>query len=261
MTTQSCLITGASAGLGALFAEEIAKSGQDVILVARRMDRLQDLAARLSAAHNVTATPIVSNLAAPGACTTLIAEIARRGLSVDTLINNAGFGARGAFADSEVATQAGMIDLNCRALVELTHAVLPGMVKLRHGAILNVASTAGFQPGPGMAVYYATKAFVLSFSEALHEELRGSGIAVSALCPGPTRTEFAEVAGMGGSETFDRLAADPAKVVRDGLAALKRNRAIKVSGVMNAVMAGTVGFAPRGLVRRISARVQKSLAG
>jgi len=132
---------------------------------------------------------------------------------------------------------------------------------MRRGGILNVASTAAFQPGPGMAVYYATKAFVLSFSEALHEEVRASGVRVTALCPGPTRTEFADVAGMGASAFFDKNAADAETVVRDGMRALARGRAIKVSGAMNAAMAGSVGLLPRGLTRRVSARVQKMLAG
>lgn len=260
MTRESWLITGASAGLGVLFAESAAAAGHDVILVARRADRLEALATKI-AATGVSATVIACDLAAPGAVATLMREIAARGLAVNTLINNAGFGVRGAFAEGDGATQAGMIDLNCRALVELCHAVLPGMLQMRRGAILNVASTASFQPGPWMAVYYATKAFVLSFSEALHEEVRGTGVRVTALCPGPTRTEFADIAGMGGSAFFEKNAADAETVVRDGMHALAAGRAIKVSGRLNAIAAGSVGLLPRGLARRISGRVQKLLAG
>jgi hypothetical protein len=150
-----------------------------------------------------------------------------------------------------------MIDLNCRALVELCHLALPGMIARKSGGILNVASTAAFQPGPWMAVYYATKAFVLSFSEALHEELKDRGVRVSALCPGPTRTEFAEVADMADSDLFKRFASGPEAVVADGLAALKANRAVKVSGAMNAVMAGSIRFTPRWLARRIAGSLQK----
>jgi short-subunit dehydrogenase len=254
------LITGASAGLGTLFAEQAAAAGNDVILVARRANRLDALAAKI-AATGVSAHVIACDLGAVGASAGLMAEIAARGLTVNTLVNNAGFGVRGAFADSDGATQAAMIDLNCRALVDLAHAVLPAMVQARRGGILNIASTAAFQPGPGMAVYYATKAFVLSFSEALHEEVRGQGVRVTALCPGPTRTEFADIAGMGGSGFFEKNAADAGTVVRDGMAALAQGRAIKVSGAMNAVMAGSVGLLPRGVARKISARVQKLLAG
>ena len=243
-----------------MFAERAAAAGHDVILVARRADRLDALAARI-AGTGVAAHVIACDLGAVGAVADLMREIAARGLVVNTLVNNAGFGVRGAFADTDGAVQAAMIDLNCRALVELAHAVLPGMVGLRRGGILNIASTAAFQPGPGMAVYYATKAFVLSFSEALHEEVRGHGVRVTALCPGPTRTEFAGIAGMGSSGFFDKNAADAETVVRDGMAALAQGRAIKVSGAMNAVMAGSVGLLPRGVARRISARVQKLLAG
>ena len=260
MARDTWLITGASAGLGALFAGRAAAEGHDVILVARRAERLAALAAKIEAT-GVSATVIACDLGEGGAVAALMREIAARGLAVNTLVNNAGFGVRGAFVDGDGAVQAAMIDLNCRALVELAHAVLPGMVQMRRGGILNVASTAAFQPGPGMAVYYATKAFVLSFSEALHEELRASGVRVTALCPGPTRTEFADVAGMGASAFFDKNAADAETVVRDGMRALARGRAIKVSGAMNAAMARSVGLLPRGLTRLVSARVQKMLAG
>jgi short-subunit dehydrogenase len=168
---------------------------------------------------------------------------------------------RGAFADIDLAGQRRMIDLNCAALMELCHRVLPGMIDRRRGAILNVASTASFQPGPWMAVYYASKAFVLSFSEALHEEVRGHGVKVAALCPGPTRTEFADVAGMGDSELFKRFASTSDVVVRDGLAALDHNQAVKISGVMNNIMAESIRFTPRLLARRIAGGLQKTRQG
>ena len=204
---------------------------------------------------------IALDLAAPDGVRKLMAEVAQRGLVVDTLVNNAGFGARGAFADLDVAAQKEMIALNCTALMELCHRVLPDMIERRSGGILNVASTASFQPGPWMAVYYATKAFVLSFSEALHEEMKPHGVKVAAICPGPTRTEFADVAGMSDSELFKRFAAAPDKVVRDGLAALERNRAVKVSGALNSIMAGSIRFTPRGIARRIAGRLQQSRQG
>lgn len=257
MTRPTALVTGASAGLGVHFAEALAKDGHDLILVARRGDRIAALAERLIQEHGVVAHAIASDLAQPGAPAKLFAEIAARGLTVDVLVNNAGFGLRGDFAALDGARQAEMIDLNCRALIELCHLALPGMIARRSGGILNVASTAAFQPGPWMAIYYASKAFVLSFSEALHEEVKDKGIHVSALCPGATRTEFAEVADMTDSELFKRFASGPEAVIADGLAALKANKAVKVSGALNAVMAGSIRFTPRGLARRIAGSLQK----
>ena len=252
------LITGASAGLGEGFARALAAEKRDLILTARRTDRLEALAAELRGAHGNTVNVFAADLADGNAPTKLIGDIHAAGLSIDTLINNAGFGGRGAFADMPIGPQLGQIDVNCRALVALSHAVLPAMIAARRGSILNVASTAAFQPGPWMAVYYATKAFVLSFTEALHEEVKAKGVHVAALCPGPTRTEFADVAGMGDSELFKRFASPPDAVVRDGLKALAANRAVKVSGAMNAAMAGSIRFTPRGLARRIAGSLQKA---
>ena len=229
-----------------------------MILVARRADRLAQLARQIRDKHGVAAEAIASDLAAPGAPAKLLAEIGKRGLNVDTLVNNAGFGARGAFAEIDRAEQARMIDLNCRALMELCHIVLPGMIERGSGSILNVASTAAFQPGPWMSVYYATKAFVLSFSEGLHEEVKAQGIHVSALCPGPTRTEFADVADMADSALFKMFASDADAVVKDGLRALKANKAVEVSGAMNSLMAGSIRFTPRGLARAMAGSLQKA---
>ncbi len=255
MTT---LITGASAGLGDGFARALAAQGEDLILTARRADRLESLAVELRAQSGVRILLFPADLAQPDAPDRLMADIAAAGLTVDQLINNAGYGVQGAFADGDAAGQLGMIDVNCRALVALTHAVLPDMVARRGGGVLNIASTAAFQPGPWLAVYYATKAFVLSFSEAIHEEVKGHGVRVAALCPGPTRTEFADVAGMGESRLFQRFAADPDSVVRDGLAALAANRAVRVSGVANAVAAASIRLTPRGIARRIAGSLQRS---
>lgn len=256
MTKGTALVTGASAGLGMRFAEALARDGHDLILTARRAARLEALALAIRAEAGVKVTVIPADLAEPGAVPAPMAEIGRQGLAVNTLVNNAGFGASGPLAGADPDRIVRMIELNCRALVELTRAVLPGMIQMRSGGILNIASTAAFQPGPGMAVYYATKAFVLSFSEAVHEEVRGQGVRVAALCPGATATEFFDTAGT--SETFAlrKLAGDPAKVVRDGLRALEANRAVKVSGAMNAVMAASVRFTPRWLIRRVIAGIQ-----
>jgi uncharacterized protein len=257
MTQGTALVTGASAGLGVDFARALAAEGHDLILTARRLDRLDTLAAELRAAHGINVETIAGDLAEPGGAGALIAEVAKRGLAVNTLINNAGFGASGPFAEQDRGRLLAMIDLNCRALVELCHAVLPGMIQMRSGGILNVASTAAFQAGPGMAVYYASKAFVLSFSEALHEEVRGQGVRVAVLCPGPTRTEFFDAAGTSSDFALRRLAGDPQKVVRDGLAALAANRAVRISGTMNAVMAHATRFTPRFVLRRLVASIQK----
>ena len=259
MTT--ALITGASAGLGTHFALALAAEGHDLILVARRTDRLEQLAQLVRTRHNVGAHVITADLAKKNAVAKLVEAVSLQGLSVDLLVNNAGYGARGGFAEMDRQMQARMIDLNCRALMELSHAFLPDMLAARRGAILNVASTAAFQPGPWMAVYYATKAFVLSFSEALHEEVKDRGVHVSALCPGPTRTEFAEIADMGDSELFKRFASAPEQVVADGLKALKANRAVIVSGGMNKVMASSIRVTPRALARRIAGSLQKARQG
>jgi uncharacterized protein len=252
------LITGASAGLGEGFARALAAEKRNLLLVARREERLAALAVQLAERHGIAVETMALDLAAPDASEQLMAEVAARGLSVDTLINNAGFGARGSFIEIDLAEQRRMIDLNCTLLMDLCHRVLPGMIERKRGGILNVASTAAFQPGPWMAVYYATKAFVLSFSEALHEEVRAQGVKVAALCPGPTRTEFADVAGMSDSELFKRFATSPEAVVRDGLAALKSNTAVKVSGTMNTIMAESIRFTPRLLARRIAGGLQKT---
>jgi short-subunit dehydrogenase len=241
------LITGASAGLGAEFARQCAARGESLALVARRRDRLEALAKEIGVDVHIFA----ADLAPPGAAFSLIAEIEAEGLGVDTLINNAGFGLAGKFADKPIARQSEMIDLNVRALVELCHLVLPAMRERGKGAICNVASTAAFQPGPNMAVYYATKAFVLSFTEALHHELKGSGIKVSALCPGPTTTEFGSVAGTNISSALDRITGNAENVVRTGLAGLDRNKAVVIPGIPNKATAQISRFLPRAAMRRI----------
>lgn len=255
MTT---LITGASAGLGEGFARALAATGEDLILTARRVDRLETLAADLRAKHGVRVDLFPADLMQADAPATLLAAIADAGLTVDQLVNNAGFGAQGAFADGDAAGQLGMIDLNCRALVALTHGVLPQMIARRSGGILNVASTAAFQPGPWLAVYYASKAFVLSFSEAIHEEVKPQGVRVAALCPGPTRTEFAAVAGLGEGALFKTFASEADAVVRDGLAALAGNQAVRISGAANLLMAQSIRLTPRFLARRLAGALQKT---
>jgi short-subunit dehydrogenase len=240
------LITGASAGLGAEFARQCAKRGDDLALVTRRRDRLEDLAARIQGKVHI----FTADLAVAGAAASLIAELEAEGLTVETLINNAGFGLGGKFASVPLERQREMIDLNVATLTDLCRLVLPGMIERGKGAILNVASTAAFQPGPNMAVYYATKAYVLSFTEALHHELKGKGIKVSALCPGPTRTEFFDVAGVADS-ILARFSADAEGVVRAGLRGLERNKAVVIPGVTNKISSQSARFLPRAAMRRI----------
>jgi short-subunit dehydrogenase len=240
------LITGASAGLGAEFARQCVKRGEELVLVARRRDRLDALAGQLNGRAHV----FPADMAEPDAAAALLNAVEAEGLAVRTLINNAGFGLAGRFAALAFERQREMIDLNIRTLTELCRLALPAMLERRDGAILNVASTAAFQPGPNMAVYYASKAYVLSFTEALHHELKGSGIRVSALCPGPTTTEFADVAGVD-SPLLTRFSADAPSVVRAGLRGLDRNKAVIVPGAANKVSAQSSRLLPRAVMRRI----------
>jgi uncharacterized protein len=244
------LVTGASAGLGVHFARQCRRRGDELVLVARRRDRLEALAAELGSAHVIAA-----DLAEPGAPRRLLAEVAGLGLEVDTLINNAGFGSAGAFVEAPPERLLEMVDLNVRSLTELCRLTLPAMLERRSGFILNVASTAAFQAGPWSAVYYATKAYVLSLSEALHEEARARGVHVSALCPGPTATEFFEVAGSAGGR-LAKMATDPGAVVAAGLAGLARNKAIVVPGLMNKMTSQAGRILPRAALRRAVAALK-----
>jgi short-subunit dehydrogenase len=244
------LVTGASAGLGVEFARLCAARGDELVLVARRREPMEALAAQLGKAHVFAA-----DLAAPGAAARLVRDIEALGFEIETLINNAGFGLAGRFEALPIERQTAMIDLNVRVLTELCRLVLPGMQARRRGFLLNVASTAAFQPGPNMAVYYASKAFVLSFTEALHHELKGSGIRVSALCPGPTESEFSDVA-ESHSPKLAKLAVQPRAVAEAGLAGVARNKAIVVPGRMNKVTSQAPRFLPRGVMRRIVAAIK-----
>ena len=240
------LITGASAGLGVEFARQCAARGQALALAARRRDRLEQLAGTLSGEAHVFA----ADLSLIDSAASLVNAVEAEGLAIDTLINNAGFGLAGKFARLPLERQREMIDLNVATLTDLCRLVLPGMIERGKGEILNVASTAAFQPGPNMAVYYATKAYVLSFTEALHHELKGKRIKVSALCPGPTKTEFFDVAGVADS-ILARFSADAGGVVRAGLRGLERNKAVVIPGVTNKISSQSARFLPRAAMRRI----------
>ena len=251
MASPVTVITGASAGLGVDFARQLSAKGQRLVLVARRGNRLEALAAELG-----NARALELDLSVDGAADRLMADIAAHGETVDTLINNAGFGQTGRFADQDGKRMRQMIDLNCGVLTELCHAVIPDMKSAGKGAILNVASTAAFQPGPGMAVYFATKAYVLSFSEALHEELKGEKIVVSTLCPGPTATEFGEVAGFGGHPIVDNLTAGSVAVVKAGIEGLETRKTVVIPGFVNKMGAQGHRFLPRAVLRKIAGTIK-----
>lgn len=244
------LVTGASGGIGEAFARRLAAEGADLVLVARSKDKLRALAAALKKAHRVAVAVIPSDLSRPGAAEALFHETEQRRLAVDLLVNNAGFGIGGPFLGSKLEKSLEMIQLNVSTLVALTRLYLPGMVERRGGAVVNVASTAAFQPTPYMgAVYGATKAFVLSFSEALWEECRRSHVTVMALCPGPTSTGFFDVAGMAeGSMPVGAQSAD--EVVEVALQGLKKQRPSVISGWMNYALAQSSRLAPREIVAR-----------
>jgi uncharacterized protein len=248
------LVTGGSAGIGVELARELAKRKCDLILAARSADALRSVADDLASAHAITTHVVVCDLATPGAAERLAREAMAIG-RIDILVNNAGFGAFGEFADQPLDAQMSMLRVNVDALTELTWRVLPHLIESR-GKILNVASTAAFQPGPLMAVYYATKAYVLSFSEAIAEELAARGVTVTCLCPGPTRSGFQERAGV--EETrlvkLGMMAAD--RVARAGIAGLFAGRRIVVPGLTNRLGAQLPRVSPRRATTRVVRWIQ-----
>lgn len=251
MATETVLITGASSGIGLELARLFARDGSNVILVARSADKLQQLADELRAHYRVTAHVLPVDLSRREAPARIKAFTDEHGLAVDVLVNNAGFGARGAFADLELERQMEMVQVNVTALTELSRIYLPGMIARRRGGVLNVASTAAFQPGPHMAVYYATKAYVLSLSEGLAEEARPHGVTISCLAPGPTETHFGEVSGMHKSLLF-RYAprASARSVALTGYNGFRKGRVLVITGAFNRIGAFAVRFAPRVLARK-----------
>ena len=249
------LITGASSGIGEVFARRLAARGRNVLLVARSEDKLITLCNELGRSNSVRAQHLAMDLSKPESARRLFDEVGRRGLTVDTLINNAGFGSFGDFTKLELARELNMIDLNIKSLVELTHRFLIPMRERRQGAIINVASTAGFQAVPFMATYAATKAFVLSFSEALWEENRPHGIKVLALCPGVTDTNFFEASR--GHKPPARVAQSPEDVVDTALRALARGKSHIVSGWTNRAMTEAERLVPRSVVTRVAGRMMR----
>ena len=245
------LITGASGGIGEDLARLVAAGGADVALVARNAERLRALGAELEARYRIKATIIVQDLAAPDATERVMDVTGRQRPEIDILINNAGFGLLGAFAEMPKADVQQMLQLNIVTLALLARAVLPGMLQRKTGRILNIASTAAFQPGPFMAAYYASKAFVLSLSEALSNEVAGTGVTVTCLCPGPTRTGFQDRARVGDSRLMQLGLMDSAAVAREGYDAMMAGRSLVIPGLTNKIGVQALRLAPRRLATTI----------
>jgi uncharacterized protein len=255
----TALVTGASSGIGRELAHLAAKDRRDVVLVARRRERLEALAGELAKRYGVVAEIVVADLTQPDSPARVVAEAQARRGPIEVLVNNAGLGVHGFFRETPLEKELETIRVNVLALTHLTKLVVPEMIERRRGIVLNMASTAAFQPGPLMAVYYATKAYVLSFTEALAEELDGTGVTATALCPGPTLTEFQEKTGMGDVPMFrSPLVLDAATVGRAGWEGAKRGKRVVVPGLANRVLALGARFSPRKLATKIARRIQEN---
>lgn len=255
LTGQTVLITGASSGIGREFAWIFARAGHPVVLLARSRDKLEVLARAIAEETGQSALALDVDLAESGASQRVQAELEKRHLGIDILVNNAGFGLHGNHATLEESRQRDLLQVNVMALMQLTRMLLPAMLRRGRGGVLNVASTAAFQAGPHMALYYASKAFVLSFSEALHDEVAGSGVHVSCLCPGPTDTAFSAQAGMENVPLFNLGVHSARTVARAGYEALLKNRSLAIVGPRNQAMAFATRLVPRWVSRRIAMRL------
>jgi short-subunit dehydrogenase len=254
----TALVTGASSGIGLELAQLLARDGHDLVLVARSRERLDTVAKGLAEEFGVRARVRAADLGDPGAPAAIAAELSADSTPVDVLVNDAGFGAHGLFAELPLEEQLAMIQVNVGALTHLTHLFLPAMLARRSGKILNVASTAAFQPGPLMAVYYATKAYVLSFSEALASETAGTGVTVTALCPGPVPTEFQKRAGTEKGLLVTGPLALPARAVAEaGYRGMLRGRPLVIPGLGSKAVVQALRVSPRRLVTRMSRKLQE----
>ncbi|MEO5903561.1 MAG: SDR family oxidoreductase [Gemmatimonadaceae bacterium] len=254
----TALVTGASSGIGLELAKQFASHGHDLVITSRHRDRLEAVAGTIEGKFGGKVTVIPDDLTDPAAPRRLFDAIRAENIDVHFLVNNAGFGLGGEFADTDITRELELIQINITALTHLTKLFLPAMLKRKSGRILNVASTAAFQPGPLMAVYYASKAYVLSFSEALDEELRNSGVSVTCLCPGPTDTNFAETAMVGNSKLFAKVAAKADHVANVGYEAMMKGERVEIAGLRNKVMVQAERFAPRNLVTRLVRMAQEN---
>jgi short-subunit dehydrogenase len=255
------LVTGASTGIGRELALIAAARGRDLVLLARSEEKLSQLARWVRENHRVRVEVAALDLSDPQAPEALFREMNRRELEVEDLVNNAGFGTLGRFHDISIDRLLEMLRLNVLALTHLTHLFLPAMMTRRRGRILNVASTAGLQPGPWMAVYYASKAYVLSFTEAIAEELRGTGVTATALLPGPTRTEFQARADMAGSRLVRLGMADARSVAEAGYRGMEAGRAVVIPGIGNQALSLLVRLSPRWSVRRVVSWLNRGNSG
>jgi short-subunit dehydrogenase len=255
--TGRTLITGSSTGIGAALAEVFAAHGHDLILVARNREKLQSRATELEQKFKVKVAWFTEDLADPGGPARVQRAVSAEGLDVDNLVNNAGVGLYGQFVGTDLDAERKMIQLNITSLVELTKRFLPSMVQKQRGRILNVASTAAFVPGPWMSIYYATKAFVLSFSEAINYELSPKGITVTTLCPGPTESEFKVRAGSQRSRLFEALVMDAPTVARVGYDGMMNGKAVVIPGLRNKLVPISARLAPRSLVAMMSYRAAR----
>ncbi|MGH7833970.1 MAG: SDR family NAD(P)-dependent oxidoreductase [Candidatus Binatia bacterium] len=260
-TSKTVLITGASVGIGYELARVFAREGYALVLVSRDRNALQRVAEELGRDYKAVSKIISADLSLPSSSREIFEELEREGIEIDVLVNNAGFGVFGPFSETDLEQELSMLQVHLSSLTHLTKRCLKKMLERGAGKILNVASTAAFQPGPMMAVYYATKAYQVSFSGALASELRGSGVTVSVLCPGPTRTEFQKRAGMAPSKLFNRFAMDSADVAQAGYRGLMRGDTLIIPGFVNRFLALIVRFVPRGFaaatIRRIQAKQVK----
>ena len=254
---KTVLITGGSTGIGYELAHIFAGDGYRVVLIARHAQKLAEVAKELEQRHQASVAVMAKDLALASSPDEIFAELQRQGMAVDVLVNNAGFGTHGEFAQVDLTSQLEMIQVNVTALTHLTRLFLPGMVARRDGRILNVASTAAFQPGPLMAVYYASKAFVLSFSEALANELDASGVRVTALCPGPTKTEFQTRAGVTETRLMGGHSMDAKTVALAGYRGMVVGAPVVIPGARNRLLALVVKFLPRRTVIKVVRRIQE----
>jgi short-subunit dehydrogenase len=255
--SKTVLITGASVGIGYELARVFAREGYALVLVSRDRDALQRVAEELSRGCKTASKIISKDLSLPSAPREIFEELEGEATEVDVLVNNAGFGVFGPFSETDLETELAMLQVHMASLTRLTKLFLKRMLERGAGKILNVASTAAFQPGPMMAVYYATKAYQVSFSEALASELYGSGVTVTVLCPGPTRTEFQKRAGMRPSQLFNWVAMEAADVAEAGYRGLMRGRVVVIPGFANKLLAFIVRFVPTGFTAAVIRRVQR----
>jgi len=249
----TALVTGASSGIGLDLAKLLAARGHHLVLVARNRDALEALASHCASRFRVNASVIVKDLSDPAAPQQIADQLDQKSTTIDILVNNAGFGIHGPFADTDPAAQRALIQVNITSLTELTRLLLPAMIRRRHGRILNVASTAAYVPGPFMSTYYASKAYVLSYSVALARELRPLGVTVTALCPGPTRTAFGQRAGMRDARLFRLATMDSHTVAEAGYRALMTGKTIAIPGLLNQLGAALSRLTPYAISSRITA--------